>query len=137
MHCVLIRDLMCVVYSIPHTATAFPISSKYGSHSEDFENNLRFRVPVASMPPQYSQSYLMFNRMKVDPKLVLLPDRVDQLICPTFGAIIKLQIEFVENLGQEDTSFVQREAAADAVARSGRERLEGISVVVFETLILA
>jgi len=94
-------------------------------------------VVATLVSPRRRQLCLVLDRMKVNPKLMLLPNRVDQLICPTFGTIIKLQIEFVENLGQEDTSFVQREAAADAVARSGRERLEGISVVVFETLILA
>jgi len=79
----------------------------------------------------------MLNRVKIDPKLMFLPDRVDRLIRPIFGTAVKFQIEFVENLSQEDTSFVQREAAADTVARSGRERLEGISVVILETLILA
>lgn len=75
--------------------------------------------------------------MKVNPKLMFLPDRVDRLIRPIFGTAVKFQIKFVENLSQEDTSFVQRKTTADAVARSGRERLEGISVVIFETFILA
>jgi len=79
----------------------------------------------------------MLNRMKVDPKLMLLPDRVDRLIRPIFGTAVKFQIKFVENLSQEDTSFVQRETTADTVARSSGKGLEGISVVILETLILA
>ena len=59
-----------------------------------------------------------------------VPDDKDVLIQP-IGPHVRLDIEIVEQLGDDQPHLVPSQVHADAVARTQRERLIGATLVVF------